>query len=293
MRVRVRVGVKVRVRVMTVWTLRLVPSALSPPPSALRPPPSALSPQPSPLTPHPSPLTPILQELFTAELIAACEEGVGIEQPVKPGSARSREPQLAATLMDTPGVVAPRVTHLQGKWDTCVFCGAASALHENGFTIAAARLAELAAQSIPEPDRMHYLCTIIKTRLKGFTSAPIPSSFNPMTDDSPHPVVFALHGSDGSTNHAACKLGIWLFDASRPHALPFGTRAEKQRALNLCVRANDSDVHITYNGIVQTQGVLVPGVRIIPSDKLLDKLLSKRRQPPTSQPEQPKRPRVS
>ena len=37
----------------------------------------------------------------------------------------------------------------------------------------------------------------------------------------------------------------------------------------------------------QIKGTLA-GVRIIPSDKLL----SKRRQPPTSQPEQPKRPRI-
>ena len=83
------------------------------------------------------------------------------------------------------------------------------------------------------------------------------------------------------------QFGDWLFDASRNYALPFRTAAEKIDSLNLCVRTNDYDEHVTYDGIVLIKGRM-PGVRIIPSDKLL----GKRRPPPTSQPEQPKRPCV-
>merc|ERR1711924_103518 len=98
----------------------------------------------------------------------------------------------------------------------------------------------------------------------------ISHSFDPLTDDSPHPIVFAPHGTDGSSTHAVCKLGNWLIDASRPYALPFGTEDEKRRSLDVCVRSNESDVHIAYDGIVQIDGML-PGVRIIPPQKMLDK----------------------
>ena len=68
------------------------------------------------------------------------------------------------------------------------------------------------------------------------------------------------------------QLGTWLYDASREDraALPFGTDVEKRHSLDLCVRADDSDNSITYKGIVQIEGRL-PGVRIVPSAKLLNK----------------------
>jgi hypothetical protein len=90
---------------------------------------------------------------------------------------------------------------------------------------------------------------------------------------------------DCSCSQVTTELGTWLYDTSREDraALPFGTDPEKRHALNLCVRANDSDNSITYNGIVQIKDRL-PGVRIVPSDKLLKRL------PNTNTP-QAKRPR--
>jgi hypothetical protein len=62
---------------------------------------------------------------------------------------------------------------------------------------------------------------------------------------------------------------MWLFDASRDYALPFGTDSEKRHSLDLCVRARDSDA-TTYIGIVQIKGRM-RGVHILPSDKPLNK----------------------
>ena len=220
--------------------------------------------------------TTCVETLFKPELIAQCLADIGTEHHVTQGGARIREPHAAATpsvrpLVDPSAIGQPRVEYPQHELETCVFYAAASALHEMGVTRAAAKLAgELANESLGEHDRMRFLLDVVTTKLKGVTAFAIPNTFDPITDDSPHPIVFAPRGSDGSATHAACKLGDWLFDASRAHALPFCTPADRSRSLDLVVRARDADVGVTYAGLAHNRGML-PGVRIVPSEKMLGK----------------------
>ena len=105
-----------------------------------------------------------LQALFTAELIEACEEGVGAEQTVVQGDARDRsragdcesisfglppsDPSLDGT---------PRVAYPQGDEPTCVFMSAASAIHACGLVKHAEILASLRSKSLDTTDRMRHL----------------------------------------------------------------------------------------------------------------------------------------
>ena len=77
-------------------------------------------------------------------------------------------------------------------------------------------------------------------------------------------------GPTMAITHAVCKLGGWLYDSSREHALPFEAEADKMRSLNLTVRSVDSDT-TTYNGVMQI-AKRFSGVRIVPSEKLLTAL---------------------
>jgi hypothetical protein len=149
--------------------------------------------------------------------------------------------------------------------------GVASALHDYGFTGDATRLAkEFAPKSIPEPDRLRYLHDIVRSDLKGFRAIPLKGTYDPLTDSSPHPTVFVPRGSDNGVTHAVCKLGGWLYDSSREHALPFEAEADKVQSLNLAVRSVDSDT-TSYNGVMQI-AKRFSGVRIVPSEKLLTAL---------------------
>ena len=106
--------------------------------------------------------------------------------------------------------------------------------------------------------------------------APIPNptpNTKHQTPNAKHQTPNTKHQTPNTTHRPHTpthpQLGNWLFDSSREYALPFGTDAEKQHSLDLCVRTDDSD-DITYEGIVQIEGRL-PGMRIIPSGTMLGK----------------------
>jgi hypothetical protein len=138
------------------------------------------------------------------------EDNVGVEQTVQPGDARIRSPSVSTSgnppLSDTSLIGGPRVEYPQGEAATCVFMAAANALNEYGFTMAAAKLEGLALKSLEQTDIMEHLLRTIREHFKGFHASGIPGSYDPLTDDSPHPVVFTPRGSDHSSTHAVCKV---------------------------------------------------------------------------------------
>jgi len=140
-------------------------------------------------------------------------------------------------------------------------------MHDYGYPHEAAQLAgEHAQASLGAKDRLVFLHDTVRQKIAGFTAQMLKGSYDPLTDDSPHPVCFAPRGSDNSTNHAVCKLGAWLYDSTRDHALPFDTDANKRNSLDLCVREKDSDTAI-YTGVVK-------GVRIVPGEKLMKRKMA-------------------
>ena len=217
-----------------------------------------------------------VEALFSPAFIQQCKLSVGSEQVVLQGAARASHSPVSSSACHVSCVTThdtgPRVEYTQGEGeDTCVFLGAASALHDYGFTGDAARLAnEFALKSMPEPDRVRHLFQTITDKFKGFEAIPLKGTYDPLTDTSPHPTVFVPRGSDNGITYAVCKLGGWLYDSSRGHALPFEAEADKMQSLNLAVRSLESDT-TTYNGVMQI-AKRFSGVRIVPSQKLLTAL---------------------
>ena len=206
-----------------------------------------------------------VRRYFQASLLEACKANVGKAMPVQAGAARKRG--------GAPAPSMPAVRYQQGEQQTCVFASAASALHDAApaFGVdaavceaAAATLMESAPASLASAKRVHFLLDTVRRQLKGFTAEMLPASFDPLTDDSPYPTVFVPEGSDGQRTHAVCALGARLYDASRAHALPFGTAKQRKEALDLSVREADGDA-VTYVRIPPIKG---RGVRILPGSAL-------------------------
>ena len=194
---------------------------------------------------------------FTSELVAQCRASVGTKLDVTQGVARLRSASVKATSHDVSSnpsgadATRPVIRYPQGAKDTCVFSGAASAVHDYGYPHEAAQLAgEHAQASLGAKDRLVFLHDTIRQKTSGFTAHMLKGSYDPLTDDSPHPVCFAPRGSDNSTNHAVCKLGAWLYDSSRDRALPFDTDANKRARAQLArpVRAREGLGHRHLHG---------------------------------------------
>lgn len=209
-----------------------------------------------------------VKALFTPEFIAQCQDQEGVKQAILVGAARTRRASASAVSRDLSSNLTraestgPEMRYKQGAKDTCVVSGMASAMHDYGFPHQAKELAECAPDSLEASDRLVFLHDRVRQKIAGMTAQLLKGSYDPITDESPDPVCIQVRGSDNGTGHAVTKMGTWLYDSSRDRALPFDTPANRRKALDLSVRAEDSDTHIIYTGVVKA-------VRVTPGAKLL------------------------
>ena len=113
----------------------------------------------------------------------------------------------------------PEVKFQQGKADTCVFSGAASALQYVGDSRGATALSEMIPASAKRLDPMECLYDAIRDQtawdVRGISEATY-DVLQPRAD----PTCIQIKCSDGQVDHCVTTVGHWVFDANRQYALP-------------------------------------------------------------------------
>ena len=153
----------------------------------------------------------------------------------------------------------PEVKFQQGKADTCVFSGAASALQYVGDSKGATALSKMITTSAKCLDPMGELWSVVTDQtawdVEGISEATY-DVLQPRVD----PTCIQIKCSDGQVDHCVTTVGHWIFDANRQYALPLC-----QHSFDQCAGEG-----ATFVGCVRV-------FAFVPSKKLIKALAKKRK----------------
>ena len=113
----------------------------------------------------------------------------------------------------------PEVRFPQGKVNSCVFSGAASALASLGDARGALVLAEVAQASAHHMDPMTFLYDTLRNNT-AWDPQGVSEGTHDALQSNPNPTCIQIRCSDGAVNHSITTVGDWVFDSSEHFALP-------------------------------------------------------------------------
>ena len=151
----------------------------------------------------------------------------------------------------------PEVMFRQGKVDSCVFSGVASAFSSLGDDKGAAVLAGLAEASAQCANPMAFLEKIVCQRTAWDVQGVSEGAYDVLEAGSDATCI-QIKCSDGAVNHSIVTVGEWIFDSNETSALPLC-----KASLDRCAGQD-----ATFVGCVKV-------LKLIPSKKLVKALLKK------------------
>ena len=125
----------------------------------------------------------------------------------------------------------PAVHYQQGKERVCMIYGMCSTLHRLGLCEAAQALCLESPNLMEKPDQCRLIMEFMRKQVPQLSASRLSQDYdilNPVNMSLAVKLV-CLMASDGGINHSVCICGGYVFDSTRPFALPLS-----RQTLNLC-----------------------------------------------------------